>query len=160
VTLTHNAAVLVVGFQMCVIYGAAGLWKAQGSLWQNGTAMYYILHIKWFQPWPGLSDYVAGNSIALCVIAYITVFAQIGFPFVLSTKRVKYVVLVLLLMMHIGIAVMLGIPVFSLVMIVGDSVFLPDSVWLAVGRLAAAARRTVLLHKSDALGGGVGGQAC
>jgi Vitamin K-dependent gamma-carboxylase len=134
VTLTHNAAVLVVGFQMCVIYGAAGLWKAQGPLWQNGTAMYYVLHVDWFRPWPGLSDLVAGNSIGLCVIAYVTVFAQIGFPFALFTKRLKYIILALLLLMHIGIAVLLGIPVFSLVMVVGDSVFLPDAFWLAVGR--------------------------
>jgi hypothetical protein len=135
VTLAHNAAVLVIGFQMCVIYGAAGLWKAQGGLWQSGTAMYYILHVQWFQPWPGLSDYIAGNSIALCVIAYVTVFAQIGFPFALFNKRLKYVILALLLMMHIGIAVLLGIPMFSLVMVIGDSVFLPDAFWRAVGRL-------------------------
>ena len=146
VTLMHNAAVLVVGFQMCVIYGAAGLWKAQGHLWQDGSAMYYVLHIDWFRPWPGLSDLIAGNSIAICVIAYVTVFMQIGFPFVVFTKRMKYVVLVVLLGMHIGIAVLLGIPVFSLVMIVGDSVFLPDSVWRTAGErvralVAARARR-------------------
>lgn len=144
VTLAHNAAVLVVGFQMCVIYGAAGLWKAQGGLWQNGTAMYYVLHVKWFQPWPALSDFVAGNSIGLCIVAYVTVFAQIAFPFVLFTKRMKYVVLALLLMMHIGIAVLLGIPVFSLVMLVGDSVFLPDAFWLAVGRLLVRGQRGLL----------------
>jgi hypothetical protein len=144
VTLAHNAAVLVVGFQMCVIYGAAGLWKAQGGLWQNGTAMYYVLHVKWFQPWPALSDFVAGNSIGLCIVAYVTVFAQIAFPFVLFTKQMKYVVLALLLMMHIGIAVLLGIPVFSLVMLVGDSVFLPDAFWLAAGRLLVRGQRGLL----------------
>jgi hypothetical protein len=144
VDIMHNAAVFVVGFQMCVIYGAAGLWKAQGHLWQNGSAMYYVLHIDWFQPWPGLSGLVAGNSLAICVIAYVTVFMQIGFPFAVFTKRLKYVVLVVLLGMHIGIAVLLGLPVFSLVMIVGDSVFLPDSFWRAVGervRGLVAARR-------------------
>ena len=133
VNLMHNAAVFVIGFQMCVIYGAAGLWKAQGHLWQDGSAMYYVLHIDWFQPWPGLSGFVAGNSIGICVIAYVTVFMQIGFPFVIFTKRMKYVVLAVLLGMHLGIALMLGIPVFSLVMIVGDSVFLPDAVWRTVG---------------------------
>lgn len=145
VNVMHNAGVFVVGFQMCVIYGAAGLWKAQGHLWQNGTAMYYVLHIDWFQPWPGLSGLVAGNSIGICAIAYVTVFMQIGFPFAIFTKRLKYVVLVVLLGMHIGIAVLLGLPVFSLVMVVGDSVFLPDAFWRAAGdrvRVLVAARRT------------------
>jgi hypothetical protein len=144
VDLMHNGAVLVIGFQMCVIYGAAGLWKAQGHLWQDGSAMYYVLHVDWFQPWPGLSGLIAGNSLAICVIAYVTVFMQIGFPFAIFTKRLKYVVLVVLLGMHLGIALLLGIPVFSLVMVVGDSVFLPDAFWLAVGERArglVAARR-------------------
>ena len=145
VVIMHNSAVFVVGFQMCVIYGAAGLWKSQGHLWQDGTAMYYVLHIDWFQPWPGLSGLVAGNSLALCVIAYVTVFMQIGFPFAVFTKKLKYVVLVVLLGMHLGIALLLGLPVFSLVMIVGDSVFLPDAFWRALGEraraLAAAGRK-------------------
>jgi len=136
VTLVHNAAILVIGFQMCVIYGAAALWKAQGAVWENGTAIYYVLHIDWFRVWPGLSDAVAGHPTVVAIVAYVTVFAQIGFPFAIFSKRLKYALLVLLLGMHLSIAVLLGIPVFSAVMIIGDSVFLPDAFWLAVGRIA------------------------
>jgi hypothetical protein len=140
VTLMHNAAILVVGFQMCVIYGAAALWKAQGPAWENGTALYYVLHTDWFRVWPGLSDAVAAHPTVIAIVAYVTVFAQIGFPFAIFAKRLKYALLVLLLGMHLSIAVLLGIPVFSAVMIIGDSVFLPDAFWLAAGRLA---RRTM-----------------
>jgi len=136
VTLMHNAAILVIGFQMCVIYGAAALWKAQGPVWENGTALYYILHIDWFRAWPALSDSAADHPTIIAVIAYVTVFAQIGFPFAVFSKRLKYALLVLLLGMHLSIAVLLGIPVFSAVMIIGDSVFLPDTFWLALGTLA------------------------
>jgi len=136
VTLMHNAAILVIGFQMCVIYGAAALWKAQGSVWENGTAIYYVLHIDWFRVWPGLSDAVAGHPTVIAIVAYVTVFAQIGFPFAIFSKRLKYALLVLLLGMHLSIAVLLGIPVFSAAMIIGDSVFLPDAFWLAAGRIA------------------------
>lgn len=136
VTLTHNAAILVIGFQMCVIYGAAALWKAQGPVWENGTALYYILHIDWFRVWPALSDSAADHPTIIAIIAYVTVFAQIGFPFAVFSKRLKYALLVLLLGMHLSIAVFLGIPVFSAVMIIGDSVFLPDTFWLAAERIA------------------------
>jgi hypothetical protein len=139
VTLMHNAAILVIGFQMCVIYGAAALWKAQGPVWQNGTALYYVLHTDWFRVWPGLSDAVAGHPTMIAVVAYVTVFAQIGFPFAIFAKRLKYALLVLLLGMHLSIALLLGIPVFSAVMIIGDSVFLPDAFWLAAGRVARQA---------------------
>ena len=134
VTLTHNAAVLVIGFQMCVIYGAAALWKAQGAVWQNGTALYYVLHTDWFQVWPALSGFVAGHATTIAIVAYLTVFVQIGFPFAIFSKRLKYALLVVLLGMHLSIAVLLGIPVFSAAMIIGDSVFLPDAFWLAAGR--------------------------
>ena len=136
VTMAHNAAILVIGFQMCVIYGAAALWKAQGAVWENGTALYYVLHTDWFRVWPGLSDTVAGHSTTIALVAYVTVFAQVGFPFAIFSKRLKYVLLVLLLGMHLSIAVLLGIPVFSAVMIVGDSVFLPDAFWVAAARSA------------------------
>jgi hypothetical protein len=143
VTLLHNAAVLVVGCQMCAIYGAAALWKAQGSTWQNGTAMYYVLHTDWFRVWPGLSDFLTGHATSLTIIAYVTVFAQVGFPFVALTRRPKYILLALLLGMHIGIAVCLGLPLFSAAMIIGDAVFLPDAFWVALSRRL---RRLRLFH--------------
>jgi hypothetical protein len=134
VTLLHNAAVVVIGCQMCVIYGAAALWKVQGTTWRDGTAMFYVLHTDWFRVWPGLSDFIASHPVPMAVLAYVTVFAQIGFPFLALSRRPKYVVLALLLGMHLGIGVLLGLPVFSLVMIVGDAVFLPDAFWQAAAR--------------------------
>lgn len=134
VTLLHNAAVVVIGCQMCVIYGAAALWKVQGTTWRDGTAMYYVLHTDWFRVWPGLSDFVASHALPMAVLAYVTVFAQIGFPFLALSRRPKYVVLATLLAMHVGIGLLLGLPVFSLVMIVGDAVFLPDAFWRAAAR--------------------------
>jgi hypothetical protein len=130
VTLLHNAAVVVIGCQMCVIYGAAALWKVQGATWRNGTAMYYVLHTDWFRVWPGLSDFVAGHALTMALLAYVTVFAQIAFPFVALSRRPKYAAIALLLGMHLGIGVLLGLPVFSAVMIVGDAVFLPEALWI------------------------------
>lgn len=135
VTLLHNAAVLAVAFQMCLVYGAAGLYKVQGSMWQQGTALYYTLHLSWFRPWPGLSDWFGSHATAIAVVGYVTVFVQIGFPFALFNRRLKYVFLVVLLGMHLGIAVLLGLPLFSATMVIGDSVFLPERCWLTAARL-------------------------
>jgi Vitamin K-dependent gamma-carboxylase len=134
VTLAHNCAVLGVAFQMCLIYGAAALWKVQGNTWQDGSALYYALRLGWSSPWPGLANWLGSHSFMVAAITYFTIFLQMGFPFVLFTKRLKYVFLVMLLGMHLGIAVLLGLPWFSAMMIVGDSVFLPEAFWRAVGR--------------------------
>jgi hypothetical protein len=66
----------------------------------------------------------------LALLAYVTVFAQIAFPFVALSRRPKYAVIALLLGMHLGIGILLGLPVFSAVTIVGDAVFLPEAFWI------------------------------
>ena len=134
VTFLHNAAVLVIAAQICVVYAAAGLYKSQGSYWQNGTALYYTLHLDWFRPWPGLSDFMAGQSVMIAIVAYLTVFVQIAFPFAVFSKWLKYPCLVMLVGMHFSIAVVMGLPLFSAAMMVGDAVFLPTSMWVWVGK--------------------------
>jgi hypothetical protein len=144
VTFLHNAAVLVIAAQICVVYAAAGLYKSQGSYWQNGTALYYTLHLDWFRPWPWLSDFVAGQSVMIAIMAYLTVFVQIAFPFAVFSRWLKYPCLVMLVGMHLSIAVVMGLPLFSAAMMVGDAVFLPTPLWLWVGRwVRKTVRRTV-----------------
>ena len=60
---------------------------------------------------------------------------QVAFPFVLF-GRLKYPVLTMLLGMHLGIAVLMGLPLFSGAMIVADAVFLPDRFYRYLGRLS------------------------
>ena len=133
----HNGAVLVIAFQVCVIYATAGLFKVQGSMWQDGTAMSYVLRLHWFQPWPGLDSWLLGHGMLLAIAGYVTVFAQVGFPFTVFTPRLKYPSLVVLAGMHLSIAVLLGLPFFSLIMLTGDAVFLSDRVWRVVEKRLA-----------------------
>ena len=126
-----------IAFQVCVIYATAGLYKVQGSMWQDGTAMGYVLRLRWFQPWPGLDSWLLGHGMLLAIAGFVTVFVQIGFPFTVFTPKLKYPSLVVLLGMHLSIAVLLGLPFFSLIMLVGDAVFLSDRVWRAVERRVA-----------------------
>jgi len=133
----HNGAVLVIAAQVCVIYGTAGLFKVQGSMWQDGTALGFILRLHWFEPWPGLSSWLLGHALLLALAGYLTVFVQVAFPFTVFTAKLKYPSLVVLAGMHLGIAVLLGLPFFSLIMLVGDAVFLSDRVWRAVEQAVA-----------------------
>ena len=119
-TLFHNCGMFVIAAQVCILYGAAGLYKVQGGLWRDGTALHYVLNLDLFQPWPALSAQVDGHRTIAAVGAYVTVLVQVAFPFSVFS-RLKYVVLVVLLGMHVGIAVLLGLPVFSGAMIVADA---------------------------------------
>ncbi|SCD80043.1 MULTISPECIES: HTTM domain-containing protein [unclassified Streptomyces] len=138
VTTLHNCGLLVIGIQVCFLYGAAGLYKVQGGTWGAGTALHYVLNLDLFQPWPALSHWADSQVLAIAVVGYLTVLLQVAFPFVLF-GRLKYPVLTMLLGMHLGIAVLMGLPLFSGAMIIADAVFLPDRFWIATGRLARRA---------------------
>ena len=133
----HNGAVLVIAAQVCVVYGTAGLFKVQGSMWQDGSALGFILRLHWFEPWPALNSWLLGHGMLLTLAGYVTVFVQVAFPFTVFAPKLKYPSLVVLAGMHLSIAVLLGLPFFSLIMLVGDAVFLSDRVWRAVERAAA-----------------------
>jgi hypothetical protein len=123
--IMHNGAMLVIVVEVCLIYSTAGWYKIQGSRWQDGTALYYPLHLDDFTPWPALSHTLAGNDVMVMLITYGTVMVQVAFPFTLFNRRVKNVLLVAMMVEHASIAIVLGLPFFSLAMIAADAVFLP-----------------------------------
>lgn len=130
--LLHNAGMLVIMAEVCLIYATAGWYKIQGSRWQDGTALYYPLGLDYFSPWPALSSLLASSGTVVMLLSYGTVIVQVAFPFTLFNRRIKNVLLVVMMLEHAGIAVLLGLPFFSLAMIAADAVFLPTAflVWL------------------------------
>ncbi|MGA5128524.1 HTTM domain-containing protein [Streptomyces olivoreticuli] len=142
--LAHNATLLVIMVEVCLIYATAGWYKIQGSRWQDGTALYYPLHLDYFSPWPELSHVLAGNSVIVLLLSYGTVAVQVAFPFTLLNRRAKNVLLAVMMCEHVGIAFTLGLPFFSLAMIVADAVFLPTSFLRRVGAVTGRARDRLL----------------
>ncbi|MEU8454681.1 HTTM domain-containing protein [Streptomyces griseoaurantiacus] len=153
-TVVHNCGVLVIAAQVCLLYGSAGLYKVQGSFWNDGTALHYVLNLELFQPWPAVSHLVDQYPLVMAVFGYLTVLTQVAFPFVLF-GRLKYPVLTVLLGMHLAIAVVLGLPLFSGTMIIADAVFLPDRFYTSLPPLLRrAARRCGLPARAPRQGTG------
>ncbi|MFG2788962.1 HTTM domain-containing protein [Streptomyces sp. NPDC048419] len=142
--IVHNGAVLVIMAEACLIYATAGWYKIQGTRWQDGTAVYYPLHLDYFSPWPALADLLSSSGTMVMLVTYGTVIVQVAFPFTLFNRRVKNVLLAVMMTEHAVIAVVLGLPFFSLAMITADSVFLPTSFLHRLGGWAARARERVL----------------
>ncbi|WP_171113706.1 MULTISPECIES: HTTM domain-containing protein [Streptomyces] len=138
--ILHNGALLVIMAEACLIYATAGWYKIQGSRWQDGTAVYYPLHLDSFSPWPALADLLSASGTMVMLITYGTVIVQVAFPFTLFHRRVKNVLLAVMITEHAVIAVVLGLPFFSLAMIAADAVFLPTSFLRRLGDWAARAR--------------------
>ena len=152
--LVHNAALLVIMVEVCVIYATAGWYKIQGSRWQDGTAVYYPLNLDYFNAWPELSELLAGSGLVVLALTYGTVMVQVAFPFALLNRRAKNVLLFLMMGEHLGIAVMLGLPFFSLAMIAMDAVFLPTAFLLWVGGRVGRVHRRVTAPLAGLVGRG------
>lgn len=152
--LLHNAGLLIIMAEACLIYATAGWYKIQGGRWQDGTAVHYPLRLEYFSPWPALSDALASHGTLVMLITYGTVGVQVAFPFALFNRRVKNVLLAGMMGEHLAIAVLLGLPFFSLAMIAADAVFLPTGFLRGAGRLAArgSGRARKVLYGSRAPG--------
>ncbi|MFJ9666435.1 HTTM domain-containing protein [Streptomyces sp. NPDC101219] len=138
--IVHNGALLVIMAEACLIYATAGWYKVQGSRWQDGTAVYYPLQLEYFSPWPALGDLLSASGTLVMLVTYGTVAVQVAFPFTLFNRRVKNVLLAAMIAEHAAIAVVLGLPFFSLAMIAADAVFLPTSFLRRLGRAATGLR--------------------
>jgi hypothetical protein len=156
--LAHNGAVLVIMVEVCLIYATAGWYKIQGTRWQDGTAVFYPMHLDYFSPWPGLSDLLGSNGLMVMALTYGTVIVQVAFPFTLFNRRLKNVLLVVMICEHLSIAFLLGLPFFSLAMIAADAVFLPTNflTWLSA-RVVGLRERLFSRGGSPGAGAGSGG---
>lgn len=146
-SLLHNAAMLTIAGQICLIYATSGWYKVQGPKWQEGSALHYALNLEYFSPWPWLSAIVAANTMLVLVLSYGTVMLQVAFPFTLGNRKVKNVLVAVMIGEHLGIAVLLGLPFFSLAMVACDAIFLPTAFLVALGARCGRLPRPALTRR-------------
>ncbi|EIM08414.1 membrane protein / Vitamin K-dependent gamma-carboxylase [Planococcus antarcticus DSM 14505] len=126
--ITHNLFLILILIQTCILYFFAGFFKAQGAMWLHGTALYYILNIDSFRMLNTnfLTEIVINSSFLLTVGAYSAIFLQLFFPLIVFNKYLKYLVLVGSIFFHLGIAFLMGLVQFGMIMIALDLLFLND----------------------------------
>lgn len=128
-TVFHNLALVALTAQVCFVYASGALFKAGGSPWADGYAVYNPLHTMRFGTWPVLSDLVTAWGPAVALMSWGSIILQVAFPLALLTRPTRLVALAGILSFHIGIAVLMGLPWFSLTMIAIDSIFIRDRSW-------------------------------
>ncbi|MDQ6740502.1 MAG: HTTM domain-containing protein, partial [Actinomycetota bacterium] len=129
----HNLAVVAIGAQVIIIYLVAGVAKARGTLWRDGTAIYYPMHAENFSPWPQLNHLLVANDLMVHLISWGSVAIQVLFPLLLLNRWTRRLAVLGLIAMHAGIGVFLGLSVFSLSMVAADVIFVRDSTIDSVG---------------------------
>lgn len=140
-TLLHNGAVLILGAQLITIYASAGMYKVAGNGWRMGSAIAYPLRGDEYRVWPALNDLVTSWGLLVWAVTYFAVFLQLYFPVLLLNKLTRRMALIAVLMLHLGIAVLMGLPWFTLGMVAFDGVFVSTTTYLALERLLSPRAR-------------------
>src|SRR5262249_18410066 len=118
-----NFAIRLLQVHFCIIYGASGLSKLQGSAWWNGTALWSTIANYSFAPMDvGLyKEFLLFISrhrwlweILLSGGAIFTLVLEIGFPPLVWSRPLRWVMVSGAVLLHVGIGLSMGLVTFSL----------------------------------------------
>lgn len=128
-----NLAIRLINVHMCVIYFFAGISKLQGEAWWNGEAMWRAFANYEYQS--ADMTWLAWHPWILELMTHTSVLWEISFAALIWQPRLRPIVLVFAVALHVGIGACLGMWTFGLIMLVGCASFLPTE---AIGRLVEA----------------------
>jgi hypothetical protein len=152
-----NFALRLVQVNFCIIYLASGTSKLLGSAWWNGTALWLCMANASFAPMKVGAYY--DFLIFLCQHRWLweifltggvifTLFTELGFPFLVWQKKLRWVMVSCSVLLHLGIGLVMGLVVFSLFMMVMVVAFVPpEAVRAQLQQLGDQLRR---LFRGDA----------
>ncbi|TSD62189.1 HTTM domain-containing protein [Aeromicrobium piscarium] len=133
-TVLHNVALIALALQLFILYTASALFKMQGTYWQDGTAIYYPLALHEFGVFPWLNTLLTGNGLGVMIGTYVGVLVQLYFVIGLLHPVTRRIVLIGVVLLHGGIAVLMGLPWFSLSMLAFDAIFVSTATFMALDR--------------------------
>jgi hypothetical protein len=137
-----NFVIRLLQINFCIIYMASGLSKLQGASWWNGKAMWGVMANPEFNPLD-FGPYMAYLTflcqhrwlweIAMHGGVLFTLFMEISFSYLIWLPRWRWVMIIGAVMLHTGIALVMGLVGFSLSMLTILLAFVPPE---TVGRMA------------------------
>lgn len=120
--------------QVALIYLITGLKKIQTTPWQDGSAVYYALHVG--NVLKGVDSlWLTHHHALLAALNYFTLVVEIGFPLLVFYRRTRLLALLLGVALHSGIDCLMSIRFFSLAMYVGYLSFLEPPDWDAAAKV-------------------------
>jgi hypothetical protein len=123
--LIHNTALFAMVVQVMVLYGCSAMAKVSGTLWQNGTAIYYVLRTGEFNlsPW---TPYLWKSAVVVTLLTYSTMIFQVLWPILIWNRRCKLFMALGALTLHSSIGYFMGLTWFSMVMIGAEVIMFSD----------------------------------
>lgn len=130
----HNLVLVIVATHVSMVYASGALYKAGGTPWQHGYAVYNPLSTLRFGTWPELSELFTSWAPMVVAISWSSIILQMCFPMMLFSRPTRIIALMGIGSFHIGIGILMGLPWFSLAMIAIDAIFIRDRTWKAMAQ--------------------------
>jgi hypothetical protein len=124
-----GACTRLMQIQMAIVLFFSALQKIRGNEWWNGDAIWLVFSLQenYYRPF---LDILASHYWLVNLATYGTILIEIGFPFLIWQRRSRPYMLAAAIFLHLNIAVFMGMPYFSFVMVMGHMSFVRPE-WLA-----------------------------
>jgi hypothetical protein len=126
-SVNANFAIRLLQIHLCFIYLAAGCSKLLGATWWSGVALWFTMANYQFAPLNNpvyqkflhfLTEHRWVWETVMSVGVVHTFVVELGFPFLVWNRRLRWFMIVVAVLLHTGIAVLMGLTVFQLFMLV------------------------------------------
>jgi predicted DCC family thiol-disulfide oxidoreductase YuxK len=134
-----GACTRLIQLQMALLFFHSGIAKIRGDEWWNGDVM-WILHTHYDYYNNTVLNLLASHYWIGNAAVYFTLLLEIAFPFLIWQRSWRAIMLAGAIFLHVMIALLMGMPYFSFVMICGHMSFVRLE-WLT--RLGEAWKRSV-----------------
>ncbi len=133
-SVAANFALRLLQVHLCFVYTASGLSKLLGQMWWNGTAVWGTMANPEFSPIK-LPAYLEGLRLLsehrwlweafMTSSTAFTLFFEVTFVYFIWGRRTRWFAVAGAALLHLGIAVFMGLVTFSLMMLIFVMAFLP-----------------------------------
>ncbi|MFO0892599.1 MAG: HTTM domain-containing protein [Isosphaeraceae bacterium] len=120
-----NLALRLINVHMCIIYLFAGVSKLQGESWWTGEAMWRAFANLEYQT--ADMTWLAWHPWLINLMTHVCILWEVSFCFLVWRPRLRPLMLLGAVVLHVGIGACLGMWTFALIMLVGCMSFLPPS---------------------------------
>jgi Vitamin K-dependent gamma-carboxylase len=150
--ITATLATRLLQINFCFIYLGSGSSKLLGAAWWNGTAIWGTVANSYFAPinqawYAAILQFLSQNrllwELSMSAGCLFTLFVEIGFPFLVWSRKWRWWMVSCSVLLHTGIGVCMGLTTFSLCMLCMVMAFVPpEAVRELIDRALAVWRRS------------------
>jgi hypothetical protein len=134
--VSANFALRLLQINVCLVYFISGLSKLKGDLWLSGNACWLVMVNNEFSPvhsalYMAPIRFICEHrwlwELTITSLTYFTLAFEVSFIYLIWSRRLRWTMIAAAVMLHLGIAVCMGLVTFSMMMLVLVLSFVPSA---------------------------------